>query len=518
MTLLYKLHQPLRSCYKIHKKAYFLSRQFCNRKVVPLNVIINEYPDIYEKIKGDVSNVQWKSIRERILQKQKIITPAIVDSTIINMCLKSSNLDNAIAYFKFLRENNYPLNTAVIGKYLRLYVLKENLTDADKTEIIETYNTLKQNHPYLDYFTAEQCIISICLTDEWEKAYEIIEMIKMTSSPGIIVYSALISAAFRNGKPNIAWETLSYILSRKMTPRSIVYKSHLQYCQMDDGKAFNSRMEEMFNVWLKYNITPFNEIINIYADTAVKYGWSIALKQIPKKTGNCIHCHSSLAKVTFTKENFQKLTESVIDKLIIGSDIYRNTNPKELDKFKQFIEKTKPYDIVIDGLNLAYIHTKKLPKLLSLVRVVEYFSDCRKKILVVTRKHHEKLPIFKRIRQQATVFLLDDLSADDPYMLYATMASGLNAKFVSLDLMRQHKYSLKDPHLQQEFKKWQFSHQYFVKTSLTGIRIQEPVEYVSTMQKNDNTWHIPYIKEKIINTNLHEFPDNWFCFKYNKIK
>jgi len=43
-----------------------------------------------------------------------------------------------------------------------------------------------------------------------------------------------------------------------------------------------------------------------------------------------------------------------MDDVIIGSDIYHKTNPKELQNFKKFVEKTKPYDIVIDSLNIIY--------------------------------------------------------------------------------------------------------------------------------------------------------------------
>lgn len=59
-----------------------------------------------------------------------------------------------------------------------------------------------------------------------------------------------------------------------------------------------------------------------------------------------------------------------MDRIIIGSDVYRNTNPKELLNFKKFIEKTKPYDIVIDGLNLTYAQSKSEPKLLWVTYIV----------------------------------------------------------------------------------------------------------------------------------------------------
>ncbi|KYN28464.1 PREDICTED: mitochondrial ribonuclease P protein 3 [Trachymyrmex cornetzi] len=522
MTLFYKLYQPLRShFYKFNINTYVLSKQsYSAKKIVHLETLITK-DDIYEEMKSDLSTVEWKRIREKILQKNTEITPSIVDSIIIDMCVKYFHVNNAIAYFKFLRENNYSLNAGVIGKYLKLYILKQNsLTNADKIEIVETYNDLMQKYQYLDSVTAEECIISLCLTDEWEKTQDIIEMVKITTSPGSAIYSALASAAFRNGKPNIAWKTLTDIVLRKQIPQKNIYLSHLQYCLLENAKFFNNRLEEMFHFWIKHSIIPYDQIIRAYANTAIKYGWSSDRVTISKKTGNCQHCGNFLSKITFSKDEFQKLAKCVMDKVIIGSDIYNKTNPKELLKFKEFIENTKPFDVVIDGLNLTYMNLSA-PKLHLLINIVEHFKKRGKKVLVLTRKHQRKLSEFKHIERNAFVFLIDNLSADDPYILYATMACGMNAMFVSSDLMRQHKYSLQNEDLQHKFKKWQFSHQYFIKFSATGMRIQDPFIYLPIVQKSDNCWHVPCVTEDLSKETLkefYEFSDKWYCFKYNEKK
>lgn len=98
------------------------------------------------------------------------------------------------------------------------------------------------------------------------------------------------------------------------------------------------------------------------------------------------------------------------------------------------------------------------------------------------------------------------------------MANGINTMFVSLDLMRQHKHSLQDNHLKQIFKKWQHSHQYFFKRSKTGIRIQEPFACMPIVQKNENYWHLPYLSDDVVNTESYDFPNKWYCFKYNEEK
>jgi len=279
-----KLSQPLLFWpYRFYKGRNSVLRFLNTGKVVPLNVIIANNADIYDNIiKKNLSDAEWQSVRERFLQIQEI-TPFIVDSTIIDICLKNLQTDNAIAYFKFLKENNYSLNAAVIGKYLRLYTLKTNLSDEEKTEILETYYDLRKKYQFLDAITAEHCIVSLCLTDQWEKSFEILEMLKLTNVPGNTTYSALIAAAFKNKRSDIAWNFLSELMSHNgLMPQNIAYTSYLLYCELEGKEAFNENMAKMFDFWAEYSIMPYNKIISAYTDTAAKYGWSSKATTISK--------------------------------------------------------------------------------------------------------------------------------------------------------------------------------------------------------------------------------------------
>lgn len=45
---------------------------------------------------------------------------------------------------------------------------------------------------------------------------------------------------------------------------------------------------------------------------------------------------------------------------MIGKNIFNNSSPQELSDFKDFLEITGPYDVVVDGLNLAYAYRGKI--------------------------------------------------------------------------------------------------------------------------------------------------------------
>lgn len=70
--------------------------------------------------------------------------------------------------------------------------------------------------------------------------------------------------------------------------------------------------------------------------------------------GVCKHCSNKLKPATLTADEFNKLRSSFISSVIVGENIFLKTNPKELEQFQEFLEKTAPYDFVLDGLNIAF--------------------------------------------------------------------------------------------------------------------------------------------------------------------
>lgn len=65
----------------------------------------------------------------------------------------------------------------------------------------------------------------------------------------------------------------------------------------------------------------------------------------------------------------------------------------------------------------------------------------------------------QQTQEIADVFYTNNISQDDPYLLYATLRSGPKATFCSRDLMRSHAFLL-GTGLKTIFQKWREQHQY----------------------------------------------------------
>lgn len=71
-------------------------------------------------------------------------------------------------------------------------------------------------------------------------------------------------------------------------------------------------------------------------------------------SGICKNCNKKLDKLALSQDEFNDLRKYFLEKVIIGKNIFCKTNPLELEAFKQFLDGISNYDVVIDGLNVAY--------------------------------------------------------------------------------------------------------------------------------------------------------------------
>lgn len=78
-------------------------------------------------------------------------------------------------------------------------------------------------------------------------------------------------------------------------------------------------------------------------------------------------CYQVLNPIEITDSEFKLLQERFMSDVVVRKNIFNNSSPQELQNFKDFLEVTGPYDVVIDGLNVAYAFQGKINSLVSIV-------------------------------------------------------------------------------------------------------------------------------------------------------
>ncbi|XP_011281495.1 mitochondrial ribonuclease P catalytic subunit isoform X3 [Leopardus geoffroyi] len=234
-------------------------------------------------------------------------------------------------------------------------------------------------------------------------------------------------------------------------------------------------------------------------------------------SGQCSGCGKTIESLHLSPEEYEFLKEKIMRDVIDGGDQYKKTTPQELERFQNFVKCCPPFDIVIDGLNVA----KTFPKAREsqvLLHVVSQLAKQNLQLLVLGRKHmltqHSRWrkDEMKKVQKQASCFFADNISADDPFLLYATLHSGNHCKFITKDLMRDHKACLHDAKTQRLFFKWQQGHQLAIINRLPGSKItfQHIPSYDTVVQTTGDSWHIPY-DEDLLERYSYEVPTKWLC-------
>ncbi|XP_015119862.1 mitochondrial ribonuclease P catalytic subunit [Diachasma alloeum] len=471
----------------------------------------------------------WERIREEMLTTKTLhVNPVNIDAVILDTCSALDYHATALDYCDYLKSQDYKFNLATTAKYFKLLTSREEpMSEKEKEDVIQLYEAIRKDYPLLDVMTAEACITGLSKTNKWKESLELLKMIEESAKPTGEALRAIVCAAFENNEPDLAWKLVNRI-GPAIPPKRSVYRSFLEYATRVSRSAeeLEGHMGTLFETLARWDFYPWLEVLEEIGGAFGKYGWTGQQTSI-STNGVCASCGHTLSQLEVNKEDFEHLSNSFISRAIIGKDVYDKTNPMELARFKEFIEKAQPYDVVIDGLNVEYTLWNNHTWLGSgekLAQVVRLFKEQGKKIVVLGRKHMLKWKpeYMKDIQNNARLFVAHNTSEDDPYLLYAALSGGLKTYLVSNDLMRQHKFILSDRALQKTFKFWLLTHQ--IHPTINGytrnktIFLVYPPTYLPVAQKDDNGWHIPCMDNHLpAQSEAYDLSQPWYCLRKRKV-
>ncbi|XP_070787482.1 mitochondrial ribonuclease P catalytic subunit isoform X2 [Pituophis catenifer annectens] len=482
---------------------YNTNNAVANDSSSPLNIVST--PDT------PLSAKEWEKLKEEY-QHFKKFEDVMFDSMVHN----HSPVDVAKSLLVAVAKRDGDIEYSYLVKYLTLCVFHKDIG-----EIYDIYNIMKAKYKSLEASAYSLLIKGLSVSSHWKETLVLLEKVKKVSFHSRQNYGDCIEGALLNQERNLAFELFHEMVAENLIPASATIKLFFDFCQpVKDDHLKNKCIDILY--YLREN--------QIYPDESLMLSVKQWFESIPGENwkGNltsmnnnrqCPSCGHLLEDINLSEEEFINVKDKIKKDVIEGTDIFRNTSPQELERFQRFVNEHPPFDVVIDGLNVART-TPLNPSSKTLLDVVVYLAQKYHRLLVLGRRHMLKNSFqWKKrdmddMQKKADFFFTDNMSKDDPFLLYATFHSGGHCMLVTRDLLRDHRAVLSDNVTRRLFFKWQRGHQMVVSSYVPGkiLTFEDALPYDTVVQTDGNTWHIPY-DDNLSKRVSYEIPGKWLCLQ-----
>lgn len=447
--------------------------------------------------------------------KEDFQSPEIFEEVMLNSMIRcNSPIDVAKSLLTHLAKRNGDIAYNLLVKYLTLCVQQRQVS-----EIRDVYDIMKVRFKILESGAYNLLIKGLSNSDQWRMALTLLEEVRKIMIPSRTCYESCIKAASRHQEMKVAFELYNEMLAKDVVPTLEVLQLFFDFSRGMKGAELQ---KELFGILLYlrenqiYPHKTFMRSIKQWFESIPGGNWRGRLTKI-KDSGQCPVCNHQLEDSNLTEEEYSNLSERIIRDVIHGTDTFRKTSPQEFEAFQTFVEDRLPFDIVIDGLNVSHIKSRRM-QCENLFDAVNCLAKENTRLLVLGRKHmlmnssNWKREIMKEIQNKADFFFAENISEDDAFLLYATLRSGKHCKFVTRDFLRDHKACLSDSLTRHLFRKWQRGHQIGVSAEGKSIQFLPAFRYDCVVQTTGDTWHIPY-KDVFEEKYSHQVPRKWLCIQ-----
>ncbi|KAI5101964.1 mitochondrial ribonuclease P protein 3, partial [Silurus meridionalis] len=452
-----------------------------------------------------LSTSEWRDLKSRISRPERFELRMIE-----GMLSADTDISIAKSLLNYVAAENKTLPYELLLKYLALCV-----SGGHHSEVSDVYDIMKSCYKTLDTGAYSLFVKGLSQTERWREALIILEDLKKVIAPSSRNYGDAVTGAVLHGDRETAWSLYGELMDQGLTPNQETWR-----CLFESGvsqRAHTDQLLAILNYMRENQIYPEEKLsrsIKAWFESLPDENWRGTFTSVDPR-GVCQSCGTQLESIQLTDDEYVQLKRRVMEDVIEGQDVFNKTTPEELESFKSFVKKRPAFDVIIDGLNVANI-TPKCVKSETLLAVVSELQGLN--ILVLGRKHMQhpsrnwNRHDMNQIKQKAHCFFTENISEDDPFLLYAALHSGNHCNFVSRDLMRDHKACLPDSATRRLFFKWQRGHQLVLNNFIPGkkIRFQRTSVYDTVVQSSGRTWHVPY-DENGGERSTYEVPQRWLC-------
>lgn len=378
-----------------------------------------------------LNSEEWDRLKEDFKGR------ANFESWIISQMAQScSSVDVAKSLLAWVAaKNNGIVGYDLLVKYLYLCVVHKQTS-----EIIDVYEIMKARYKRLESGGYTLLIQGLIHSDRWREALLLLEDVKKVMIPSKKNYNDCIEGALLHQDVNLAWNLYQELLGYDLIPMLKTLKAFFDFGKNIKDDQYSNKLFDILLYLRNNHLYPeesFAHSIKTWFESVPGEHWKGQFTTV-KESGQCLGCGKTIESIHLSSEEYESLKGKIMKDVIDGGDLYKKTTPQELERFQNFVKCCPPFDIVIDGLNVA----KTFPKAREsqvLLDVVSQLAKQNLELLVLGRKHmltqHSRWrkDEMKMVQKQASCFFADNISEDDPFLLYATLHSGNHCKFITKD-------------------------------------------------------------------------------------
>ncbi|XP_078714427.1 mitochondrial ribonuclease P catalytic subunit [Lampetra fluviatilis] len=442
------------------------------------------------------------------------------ESIVIEKLIEThGDLDIAKSLLNFVALESGDVSYGMLLPYLRLCVANQNVS-----EFLDVYKIMRDRYSILEDTAYTFAIRGLCMTERWRESLALLEEMNSLLHPTAVNYTDIVKAALARCDVELAFRLYAEMLQKDLLPQDSMLQAFFEL----RGELAETNRDQLEGIlqYLRHSQTfPSEKLarsIGGWFESFKTEKWKARYIHILPQAEHCPSCSEKLESIHLTKGEYKELQECIMNDVIKGHDIYRKTTPAELARFQRHIASNGPYDVVVDSLNVSYIGGKYAQSQI-LMDVVSHLAEHGKQVLVLGRRHmlknsnswlREHMDI---VRTQADCFFMENISKDDPFLLYACLHSGNHCWFVTRDLLRDHCARLTEPIMRHLFRKWQRGHQLVLETYIPKGQIifKTVPSFDTVLQTTTGSWHIPYDKDGIERSHI-QVPGNWVCMHKQK--
>ncbi|XP_030174803.1 mitochondrial ribonuclease P catalytic subunit isoform X2 [Lynx canadensis] len=308
-------------------------------------------------------------------------------------------------------KNNGIVGYDLLVKYLYLCVFHKHIS-----EVIDVYEIMKARYKRLEPGGYTLLIQGLIHSDRWKEALLLLEDIKKVMIPSKKNYNDCIEGALLHQDVNLAWNLYQELLGHNLIPMLKTLKAFFDFGKNIKDDQYSNKLFDILLYLRNNHLYPgesFAHSIKTWFESVPGEQWKGQFTTI-KGSGQCSGCGKTIESLHLSPEEYEFLKEKIMRDVIDGGDQYKKTTPQELERFQNFVKCCPPFDIVIDGLNVA----KTFPKAREsqvLLHVVSQLAKQNLQLLVLGRKHmltqHSRWrkDEMKKVQKQASCFFADNM-------------------------------------------------------------------------------------------------------------